>query len=149
LNWRFARQAPDLSLNDKLVDLGRYSGNSPFVMILIFNIALVFGGGVAFEAIVRSYARSHQGAWIERARHWLFTMRSIYYDRRLSRRLAVGHDRYFEELRAIEAGRPTPPAAIASFSSCWKRAIKYWAIFAIVTSHRELLAALNSFYAVQ
>jgi hypothetical protein len=69
-----------------------------FIAHLAWLTALWFGWGL--------FVQSRSG---RRAEAWLYRQRSARYELRLEARVRAGEDRYFEELRSINANAPSPP----------------------------------------
>jgi len=64
---------------------------------------------LAVRHLLALYVRSPDGTWVRRWNLHIFESQMEAYRARLADRLARGEDRYFEELREIQAYAPPPP----------------------------------------
>ena len=71
-------------------------------------------------AALNAFLHSSAGAAVQL---WWFEQRTGWFQFRFQGRLQAGEDRYFEELRAIEASAPRPPDLAGAMFKDWRRAL--------------------------
>lgn len=103
------------------------------ILIPVLTVA-IFGVSLAIRQVMRLFFASRTGASAPDGLKNAFLSKQAAHEDQLAKRIAAGEDRYFEELRSLQAYPPVPLAAQDSKSarSLWN--LLHVAIMSLVIS---------------